>query len=164
MVPEHGQHLKGRPRQHEHMGALCLKGTAGGRSHRVVKNDAVRREFRLLAVVLRHGQVHVPGKIRPDALQHILPQHQRLAEGGADSLLCQIVIGGSKTAGGNDDVRPIAGNVQRGPEPLRVIAHHRVPEHVHAHGGQRPGNVPGIGVGDVAEKQLRANGNDLSRM
>ena len=52
--------------------------------------DAVRREFRLLAVVLRHGQVHVPGKIRPDALQHILPQDQRLAEGLADSFIRQI--------------------------------------------------------------------------
>ena len=36
-----------------------------------------------------------------------------LSKGGADGLLGQIVIGGAQSAGGDEDVRPAAGDVQR---------------------------------------------------
>ena len=91
-------------------------------------------------------------------------QHQGLAKGLADGLLGQVVIGGPQAAGGDDDVRPLPGDVQSVFQALGVVAHHRVPEDVDADGGQGLGDVPGIGVDDVAEEQLRAHGDDLSGM
>ena len=71
-------------------------------------------------------------------LQHILPQDQRLAEGLADGLLGKIVIGGAKATGGEDDVRPLPGDVQRLPQPFRVVPYHGMPEHIDANSRQRP--------------------------
>ena len=163
-VFEHRPHLKGRAGQHQHMDAIGFKGAAGGCSHRVCENRAVLRELRLLAVVFRHGQVDVPGKVVPDRLQHILPQHQRLAKGLADGLLGEIVVGRPQAAGGEDDIRPFPGNLQRLTQPLRVVAHHSVPEHVDAYAAESLRDLLRVGVDNVAEKQLRAYGNDLSGM
>ena len=72
----------------------------------------------------------------PDVLQNVRVEHQGAFKGGADGLLGQIVIGGAQTAGGDEDVRPAAGDVQRLLEPLGVVSHHRVPEDVDAQGGE----------------------------
>ncbi len=135
---EHGLALVGRPRQHQHVDAVRFKGAAGGGAHRIVEDHAIRRQLRLLAVVFRHGQVDVPGKISPNILQNILPQDQRLAEGRADGLLGKIVIGGAQAAGGKDDVRPLPGDLQRLPQPFRVVPYHGMPEHIDANSRQRP--------------------------
>ena len=58
----------------------------------------------------------------------------------------------------------VGDNPERLRQALGVVAHHRVPEDVDADGGQGLGDVPGIGVDDVAEEQLRAHGDDLSGM
>ena len=159
---QHGQHLKGRARQHEHMDAAAFKGAAGGRAHGIVEHGAARRQLRLLDIVFRHDHVDVVFKKRPNGVQNVRVKHQGLVKGGADGLLRQVVVGGAQAAGGDDDIRPPAGDVQGLTQPLRVIPHHRVPKDVDAYGGQGLGDVPGIGVDDVAEEQLRAHGDDLS--
>ena len=163
-VLQHGPHFKGRTGQHQHIHTLCFKGAAGGGAHRIVEDHAIGGKLRLLAVVFRHGQVDVPGKVVPDRLQHILPQHQRLAKGLADGLLGEIVVGRPQAAGGEDDIRPFPGNLQRLTQPLRVVAHHSVPEHVDAYAAESLRDLLRVGVDNVAEKQLRAYGNDLSGM
>ena len=149
---EHGLALVGRPRQHQHMDAVRFKGAAGGGAHGIVEHGAALRQLGLLGVVFRHG--HMEGGLieGPDVLQNVLVQHQLLAEGGADGLLGQIVVGGPQAAGGEDDVRPVAGNVQRLPQPLGVVPHHRVPEDVDAQGGQALREHLGVGVGNVAQQ------------
>ena len=164
VVLQHGPHLKGRAGQHQHVDAPGFKGAAGSGAHRVVENGAVCRKLRLLAVVFRHGQMNIPREISPDGFQHILPQHQGLAEGLADGLLGQVVIGGTQASGGEDDVRPLPGNFQSLSQPGGIVPHHGVPEHVDAHAAQGLGQLLGVGVDNVAEEQLRAHGDDLSGM
>ena len=135
---QHGPHFKGRTGQHQHVHPLRFKGAAGSGAHRIVEDHAIGGKLRLLAVIFRHGQVDVPGKISPNMLQHILPQDQRLAEGLADGLLGKIVIGGAKAASGEDDVRPLPGDVQRLPQPFRVVPYHGMPEHIDTNSRQRP--------------------------
>ena len=158
---EHGLTLMGRTGQHQHMDAAGLEGAAGGGAHRVVEYGAALRQLRLLDVVLRHG--HVEGGLikGPDVRQNVRMEHQLLPEGLTDGLLGQVVIGGAQAAGGEDDVRPAAGDVQRLAQPLGVVPHHGVPEDVDAQGGQALGEHLGVGVGDVAQQDLRAHGDDL---
>ncbi len=91
-------------------------------------------------------------------------EHQLLTEGLTDGLLGQIIVGGAQATGGDDDVRPAAGNGQGLFQALRVVAHHGVPEDVDPQGGEALGDGLGVGVYDVAEKQLRANSEDFSYM
>ena len=161
MALQHGQHLEGRTGQHQHMDAVGFKSAAGSGAHGIVEYSAALRQFRLLDVVLWHLPVGVPLKKGPDAIQNVLVEHQRLAEGLADGLLRQVIIGGPQAAGGDDDVRPLPGNVQSLLQPLGVISYHGVPEDIDSHGGKGLGDVSGIGVDDVAEEQLRAHGDQL---
>ena len=114
-VLQHGPHFKGRTGQHQHVHPSASKAQPGSGAHRIVEDHAIGGKLRLLAVIFRHDQVDVPGKISPNMLQHILPQDQRLAEGLADGLLGKIVIGGAKAAGGEDDVRPLPGDLPAPP-------------------------------------------------
>ena len=164
MAAEHGLHLVGRAGKHQDMDAAALKGAAGSGAHRVIKHRAPLRKLRLPGVVLRHG--YVEGRLvkGPDILQNVPVEDQLLPKGLADSLLGEVVIGGAQAPGGNENIRPAAGNVQRLLQPPGVIAHNGVPKHVDPQGRQTFGNDLGVGVGDVAQKQFRAHGNDFSGM
>ena len=150
----------GRAGQHQHMDAIAGKGTAGGGAHGIVEHGAALGQHGLLGIVFRHGNMEGGLVEDPDFLQNVRMGDQRLVK-GADGLLGQIVIGGAQTAGGDENIRPAAGDVQRLPEPLGIVSHHGVPEDVDAQGGERLGNGLGVGVGNVAQKQLRAYGNEL---
>ena len=158
---EHSLALVGRPRQHQHMDAVRFKGAAGGGAHGIVEHGAALRQLRLLGVVFRHG--HMEGGLikGPDVLQNIFVQHQLLAEGRTDGLLGQIVVGRTQAACGENDVGPVPGNVQSLPQALRVVPHYRVPEDVDAQGGQALREHLGVGVGDVTQQDLCADGDDL---
>ncbi len=164
MAAEHGLHLMGRARQHQHMDAAALKGAAGGGAHRVVKHRAPLRQFRLLGVVLRHGHVERGLVKGADILQNVPVQDQRLPEGPADGLLSEIIVGRAQAPGGDDDVRPAAGGIQGLLQPLRVVTHHGVPKDVDAQCRQALGEHLGVGVGNVAQQQFRAYGDNLGGM
>ena len=161
MTFQHGEHLKGRAGEHEHVDAVRLKGAAGGGAHGIVEHGAALRQLRLLEVV--GGHLHVDVLLEKDfqAVENVLVQHQGLAEGLADGLFRQVIVSGAQAAGGNDDVRPAAGNVQGFLQALGIVPHHGVPEDVDAHGGEGLGDVPGVGVDDVAEEQLSAHGDNF---
>ena len=158
---EHGLHLVGRTGQHQHMDAVAGKGAAGSGAHGIVEHGAALGQHGLLGIVFRHGDVEGGLIEDPDLLQNVRVEDQRLVKGGADGLLGQIVIGGAQTAGGDENVRPAAGDVQRLPEPLGIVSHHGVPEDVDAQGGKRLGDGLGVGVGNVAQEQLRTYGDEL---
>ena len=146
------------------MDAVGLKSAAGCGAHRIVEYGTAIRQLRLLEVV--GGHLHVDVFLEKDfqVVKNVLVQYQGLAEGFADSLLGQVVIGGAQAAGGDDDVGPLPGDVQSVFQALGVVAHDGVPEDVDADGGQGLGDVPGVGVDDVAEEQLRAHGDDFGSM
>ena len=161
---QHRLALKGRAGEHQHVDAAGAEGAAGGCPHRVIEYGAVLGELRLLEVVFRHGHVHGGLVKGADAVGDLRVKDKLPAKDLADGLLRQIVVGRPQSAGGQDDVRPPAGRVQRLTQPLGVVAHHGVPKDVDPQRGQALGDHLGVGVCDVAEEQLRPHGDDLSGM
>ena len=139
-----------------------FEGAAGGSAPVVGENGAALGQHGLLEVVLGHGPAGVELlKIGTDALGRRLVKDQLFAEGGGQYVLGQIVTGGAQAAGGDEDVGPPLGNLHRGAQPLRVVAHHRVVEDVDADAAESLGDHLGVGVGDVAEEQLGAHGDEF---
>ena len=64
-------------------------------------------------------------------------------------------------AGGDENVRPAAAQLQRGAQALGIVAHHGVVMDIDADGVQRLGDLLGVGVDGGAHEQLRAHGDDL---
>ena len=84
-----------------------------------------------------------------------------LADGGGDGVAGDVVLGGAQAAGAEDDV----GALQRSADQLAqaglIIADLVHVVEIDAERGQGEGDVPGVGVLDVAEQDLGADGDDL---
>ena len=159
-VLEHVPALPGRARQHENVDPVLAEGAARGGAHRVVEDGAAHRQHGLLAVVLRHGPAR-PGEVGPNGLQDVRVELELSAEGLADGLLGQVVVGGAQAPGGDDDVRPAAGDVQGVRQALGVVPHHRVVVDGDPQGAEALGDDLGVQVGDVAQQELGADGDQL---
>ena len=156
---EHGPALLGRARQHDDDFAVLFKGTPGSRPACVVEDRAALRQHGLLGVVLG---VFVPGgDIVIEGFVFLFIPLQLQAEGLCQRVLGQVIAGGAQPAGGDDDVRPLLRYFNALLKPAGVVAHHRVIEHIDADACQRLGNISRIRVGDVAQQQLRPDGNDF---
>ena len=165
LLPEHGLALPGRPREHNDPAALALEYAAGGGAPAVGEDGSPHREHGLLEVVLRHrGIVELLLEIIPDALGTLRVKDQVQAEGVGQSLAGQVVTGGAKAAGGDEDVGPAAGNVHRLPEPLGIVPHHGLVKNVDAQGGKLLGEETGVGVEDVPQQQLGAHTDQFGGM
>ena len=156
--------LVGHSRQHGHRHAVRRENAARGGAHRIVQHRAALGQIRLPAVAVRHFPPENVFEIAGNFLHDILVKFRRHAEGGAYGVFRQVVIGRPQPADENEQVAALAGNVRHLPQPLRIVAHHRVVQHVHPHGGQLFRYILGVGVGHVAQQQLRAYGNDLGMM
>ena len=86
---------------------------------------------------------------------------QRDAEGFADGLLGEIVVGGAEAAGGDDDVGPPLGDGQGVLQPLGVVPHHGVVVDVDSQGAEPLGEHLGVRIGDVAQEQLGTHGDQF---
>ena len=86
------------------------------------------------------------------------------AEGVGQGLFGEVVAGGAQAASGDEDVGAALGDVHSGAEAFGVVPHHGVIVDVDAQGGQALGDHLGVGVGDAAQQQLGAHGDDLSGM
>ena len=64
----------------------------------------------------------------------------------------------------DEDIRPLPGDIQGLAQPDGVVPHHRVPEDVDSQGGQSLGDLLSVGIGDAAQQQFGADGDDLSSM
>ena len=162
-VAEHHLTLPGRAGEHEHVDSVGLEGHAGGSAPVVLQHGAALREHGLLEIIFGHGPLHLEEAV-PDALGRGLVEEESLAEGLRQGHLGQVVAGGAQTAGGDDDVGTGPGNFHRLADPLGVIPHHRVVEDVDAQLGQALGDHLGVGVGDISQQQLGADGDEFSGM
>ena len=156
---EHGHALVGRPRQHQDDLALPLKGAAGGRAPEVVEDRRPLGDQRLLEIVWGKGPVGMDVVV--EALPLAPALHQGQAEGLGQDLLGQVVAGRPQTAGGDQDIRPALGDLHAVPQAAGVVPHHGLVADVDADAGEQLGHVPGVGVGDMAQQQLRTDGEDL---
>ena len=152
---EHGVALLGRAGEHDDRFPVLFKGAARGGAPFVVKYRAALRQHGLLEVV--GGEHSASLDILVQALILRLVPYQLQAEGSGQDLLGQIVAGGAQAAGGDDDIRPLLCHLHAVLQPLGVVPYHGVIAHVDADFGQHFGDVPGVGVGHMAQKQLCAH-------
>ena len=162
--PEHGGHFVRRSGEHKDMDAAGFKRAAGSGAHGVIKNDAVLGQFGLLGIVFGHRDMEGGFIEKADVLQNIGMEDEPFPKGLADGLFGEVVVSRPQPAGGQDDIRPASGDLQGFPEAFRVIAHDGMPKDVDAQGGQALGEVLGVGIGDIAQKQLCTHGNDFCGM
>ena len=90
-----------------------------------------------------------------------LVPHQGQAEGLGQDLLGQIVHRGAKAAGRDDHVGARLRDLHAGAQALGVVADDRVILDVDADLREHLGDVPRVGVRDMAEQDLRTDGDDL---
>ena len=153
---QHEAHLPGRAGQLDHRGAVCDEGKARGGAVTVGKDGAALRQHGLTQVVLRHLPVLL-GKEGPDLLRLLFVHDQRHAENFADHVLGQVVVGGAKAPGGDDEVGPVPGDLHRLAQPVGIVPHHALPIDADAQAPQGSAQLPGVGVHDVPQKELRAH-------
>ena len=159
---EHGVALLGRPGHHDNYRAVLFKGAARGRAPVVVENGAALGQHGLLEIVLSHlPAVAAVGEVIVKAGLFVLVHFELEPEGFCEKLLCKIVAGRAEAAGGDDYIRPAAGDIDALGKPLRVIPHHGVVFYVYSYLRQHEGYVPCVGVRRMAEKYLCADGEYL---
>ena len=89
---------------------------------------------------------------------------QLFSESLAQGLLGQIVAGGAKTAGGDDNVSPTFGDVHRLLEPLRVVADYRMVVDVQPQLAELLGQKLGVQIDGAAQQKLGAHRQDFYAM
>ena len=95
------------------------------------------------------------------ASNYDLVHDQGHAEGFTDDVLGQVVIGGAQAPGGDDEVGPVPGGLHSLPQPGGVVPHHALPIDADAQAPQCGAQLPGVGIHDVPQQELRAHAEDL---
>ena len=88
--------------------------------------------------------------------------HELQAEALRQNLLGQVVTGRSQAACRDDDIRTGFCDLHTGTEPFGVVPYYGVILDVDPDAGEHLGYIPGIGVGDMSQKNLRPDGDDFS--
>ena len=160
-VAEHGAALAGGAGEHDDVDPLGLEGAAGGGAPVVGQHGAALGEHGLLEVVLRHGAAGA-GEVAGDAVGGPLVKDQLFPKSLGQHVFGQVVAGGAQAAGGDDDVGPLFGDGHGLLGPLGVVPHHGVVVDVQPQLAQTLGQHLGVRVGDVAQQQLGAHGQDFN--
>ena len=159
--PEHFAALVRRAGEHEDVYAALAEAAARGGAIVVAENGAALRQVGLLEIILRQlasngGEVCAQGVGDLGMKDVFAPEH------GADGLLGEIIVGRAEAARGNDDVCAAARELQCLGETCGIVADDGVIEHVDAERGELLREHLRVRVGDVAEKDLGADGNEFS--
>ena len=160
---EHRVALLRRAGQHEdYRAVLGLERAAGSRAPIIVENRTADREHGLLEIILGHLlTVAAVCQIIVQACLLVLVHLKLEPEGLCEDLLCQIVAGRAEAAGGYDDIRPFARDLDAVGKALRVIADYGVVLDVYSYLREHEGYIPCVGVRRVAEEYLRSDGEYL---
>ena len=172
LAPEPGQHrvlrqiaaLVGHPRQQHCRDAARREYAARGGAHRVVQHRAALGQHSLLPVAGGHGTVEHTVKILLNFLHDLRVVFQGQTEHAGHRLLGHVVIGGAQSAGEHQQVAAGPGSLHRRPQTLGVVPHGGVVQHVDPGRGQQLRQKLRVGVGNIAQKQLGAHGDDLHLM
>ena len=140
--------------------AVLLDPPAGGGAARVGDGHGGGDEPGLLDVALGEADA-ARCEEGPQGALHVGVDERLLAQGGGDRLAREVVLGGAEAAGHDDDVGAAEGDLDGVDEALEVVADGGVEVEVEADGGQAGGDVLGVGVEDLAQEDLGADGDDL---
>ena len=88
-------------------------------------------------------------------------QLQLPPERPANCLLGQIIVGRSQTSGSDNNVRPAPCCLQSVRKPLRVVSHYSVAVDRNPQRAELFRNHLGIGVGNIAQQQLRTDSDQF---
>ena len=152
---EYRRAFPGRPGQHHDMHAVRFKHTARCGTPVVGQYPAACRQHGLLHIVLGHLSADLFKKCG-NPPQRWLVQHQLFAKCLCDGFTGQIIQCGAQTAGGNNQIRPFAGNVQHFLQPFRIVSHYGLIIDINAQLIQTHGNHLRIGVYNVTQQDFRA--------
>ena len=100
-------------------------------------------------------------KILLNFLHDLRVVFQGQAEHAGHRLLGHVVIGGAQAAGEHQQVAAGPGSLHRRPQTLGVVPHGGVVQHVDPDRGQQLRQKLRVGVGNIAQKQLGAHGNNF---
>ena len=89
-------------------------------------------------------------------------QHEFCAEIFAQSLFCDIVFGGAKSAGDDDHLRALAGCVERQFDVVEVVGNGYDVRHMHIVFFEFGSHPRGIGVNDLSYQQFVADVDDFA--
>ena len=156
----HGLHLVGDTGHKDGTVAVLFEPRAGGSA--VVVDDfmALGGDHRLFAVV--GGRLAAgAGKVAGDLVPLGLIEGQLIPEAGGNGLLGQVVCRGAEAAGKDQQVAAALSLVDEIGQTAMVVADGALPLDRDAQIGQLPAEVLGVGVEDVAEKELGTHTDDL---
>ena len=158
-VAEHGAALLGRAGQHEDYFPVLFKGAAGGSAAVIVEHCAALGEHGLIEVII--GELAAVTDIVIKALVLTRISLKLKAEALRHDDFCKVVAGGAQTAGGDYYIGTLLGYVDAVFYAARVIPYHGMVKDVYADFREHFRHVPGIGIGHMAQKKLRAHGDYL---
>jgi hypothetical protein len=160
LLDEHGLHLRGDAGQAGHTAPAIFQEQPGRRPVGIRQHVGSLGDHGLLPVVLGHGDL--PVREAPfDVGQDGRIQAQPPVQDGRHDVAGQVVLGGPQAAGGDDDVGSAQGLAQRCLDAGGIVPHRRLEEQVNARLGQPLGDPAGVGIHDLAQEQLGADGQDL---
>ncbi len=163
LLGEHRLHLARHARHAGHeLAVRAQRDEAGRGAVRVGEHHAALRQIGLAAVVVGHRPAEVAETLL-DRAQRRLVQHQRRADRARHRVLGQVVHRRPEAAGGDRAVGARQHVLQHRREPVGVVAHRVLGEHVDAVVGQHARDVHAVGVDQLAEQDLGADRDDLDR-
>ena len=152
-------HFEGHARQRDHRAAVAFEPHAGGRAVGVEEHRARRGHEGLRAVQFvvfdaarREHAFDVGG-------DRLVADHAAAEECG-ERLLGDVVLRGAQTSGQHDDLRVAERALHGFGDACGVVAHRVLGEHDDARGVEVAGDGDRIGVGDLSDQNLVADGDD----
>ena len=149
---EHGHTLIRRPRKHQDDYAPGAEGAARRRPPFVMKNRAAFRQHGLSQIVRRVVRAVMDVIVKAPQFGLILNQAE--PESLGQHLFGQVVAGWSEPAGGDQDVGTLPGDPDAGAQALGIVPDDGVVFYVDPNLRKHLREIPGIGVGNMTEKQF----------
>ena len=145
------------------MYAALAEAAARGGAVVVVENGAALRQVGLPEIVLCQLAAD-GGEVCAQSVGDLGMKDVFAPEHGADGLLGEIIVGRAEATRGNEDVHAAARKLQCLGETCGIVADDGVIEHVDAERGELLREHLRVRVGDVAEENFGADGNEFSGM
>jgi len=159
---KHGTKLSGRAGQKDHPLALRLHNDPRCRAVLIFQHNTTLRQHGLFPVVVGGFDPSFL-KITANGLSAGLMHDQTLFADSGSHFLCQIILRRPKPPGKNHNVRPAKGRFKHHAQPLSVVPHHGLKITGKSKARTFFRKVGGVGVHDIAQKQLRSHTDQFYR-
>ena len=150
-------HLEGNTRQRDNHTSLVLEPHTGGGAVGVVQHRTDSRHFGLRTIQRIEGDASL-GKHTLNMLSYSLIEAHLAMEKLGQGLLCDVVLRGAKATGQDNHLGALLGTTNRLHDLLAAVANRGLLAHDNAGCIELAGNRHGIGIDNLANENLIANG------